>query len=77
VPQLFVATGANKWNDPKNHPWTIGLAAQLPDRSAHLRPLHPQEPAQRQDRAALSERRFRQGLPYRVARRSGRQRPTR
>jgi branched-chain amino acid transport system substrate-binding protein len=24
VPQLFVATGANKWNDPKNHPWTIG-----------------------------------------------------
>ena len=24
VPQLFVATGAAKWNDPKNHPWTIG-----------------------------------------------------
>jgi branched-chain amino acid transport system substrate-binding protein len=24
VPQLFVATGADKWNDPKNHPWTIG-----------------------------------------------------
>jgi branched-chain amino acid transport system substrate-binding protein len=24
VPQLFVATGANKWNDPKNYPWTIG-----------------------------------------------------
>ena len=24
VPQLFVATGANKWNDPKNHPWTMG-----------------------------------------------------
>jgi len=24
VPQLFVATGATKWNDPKNHPWTIG-----------------------------------------------------
>src|SRR5204863_5495934 len=22
VPQLFVATGATKWNDPKNHPWT-------------------------------------------------------
>src|SRR5205085_5760187 len=21
VPQLFVATGADKWNDPKNHPW--------------------------------------------------------
>ena len=24
VPQLFVATGATKWNDPKGHPWTIG-----------------------------------------------------
>jgi branched-chain amino acid transport system substrate-binding protein len=24
VPQLFVATGADKWNDPKEHPWTMG-----------------------------------------------------
>jgi branched-chain amino acid transport system substrate-binding protein len=24
VPQLFVATGATKWNDPKQFPWTIG-----------------------------------------------------
>ncbi len=24
VPQLFVATGASKWNDPKNYPWTMG-----------------------------------------------------
>ncbi|HKS89234.1 MAG TPA: ABC transporter substrate-binding protein [Stellaceae bacterium] len=24
VPQLFVSTGASKWNDPKGHPWTIG-----------------------------------------------------
>jgi branched-chain amino acid transport system substrate-binding protein len=24
VPQMFVATGADKWNDPKDHPWTIG-----------------------------------------------------
>jgi len=23
VPQLFIATGAAKWNDPKNHPWTM------------------------------------------------------
>jgi branched-chain amino acid transport system substrate-binding protein len=23
VPQLFVATGADKWNDPKHHPWTM------------------------------------------------------
>jgi len=25
VPQLFVATGASKWNDPKNFPWTMGF----------------------------------------------------
>jgi branched-chain amino acid transport system substrate-binding protein len=24
VPQLFVATGAAKWNDPKDFPWTMG-----------------------------------------------------
>jgi ABC-type branched-subunit amino acid transport system substrate-binding protein len=24
VPQLFVATGATKWDDPKHFPWTIG-----------------------------------------------------
>jgi len=25
VPQLFVASGAAKWNDPKRFPWTIGF----------------------------------------------------
>src|ERR1700754_3312079 len=25
VPQLFVATGASKWNDPKAFPWTMGF----------------------------------------------------
>ncbi len=24
IPQLFVATGATKWNDPKHFPWTMG-----------------------------------------------------
>jgi branched-chain amino acid transport system substrate-binding protein len=24
VPQLFVATGATRWNDPKDFPWTMG-----------------------------------------------------
>src|ERR1700684_4375344 len=24
VPQLFVATGSTKWNDPKEYPWTMG-----------------------------------------------------
>jgi branched-chain amino acid transport system substrate-binding protein len=26
VPQLFVATGATKWGDPQNFPWTMGWA---------------------------------------------------
>jgi hypothetical protein len=26
VPQLFVATGADKWNDPKNFPWTMAIS---------------------------------------------------
>ena len=25
MPHLFVATGATKWGDPKNFPWTIGF----------------------------------------------------
>src|SRR5215831_6324041 len=25
VPQLFVASGADKWADPKNYPWTMGF----------------------------------------------------
>ena len=25
VPHLFLATGATKWNDPKNYPWTMGF----------------------------------------------------
>ncbi len=24
VPQLFAVSGADKWNDPRNHPWTMG-----------------------------------------------------
>ncbi len=24
VPQLLVASGADQWNDPRNHPWTTG-----------------------------------------------------
>ena len=63
VPQLFVATGATKWNDPKNFPVDHGLAAQLPERSAHLREVSDEGEARRQDRHALSERRFRQRLP--------------
>ncbi len=30
VPQLFVATGARKWNDPKHFPWTMGWQPNYP-----------------------------------------------
>ena len=76
VPQLFVATGADKWNDPKTSSLDDGLAAELPHRSAHLWPLHSQELAERQDRGALSERRLRQGLSDRACAKGSAPRPT-
>src|SRR5947208_3896857 len=30
VPQIFVSSGAAKWNDPKNFPWTIGWQPNYP-----------------------------------------------
>ncbi len=50
-----------------------GLSGELPDRGAHLCGLHPQAQARRQDRRALSERRFRQGLSEGADRRPRRQ----
>ena len=38
VPQLFVATGATKWNDPKDFPVDHGLAAELPERNRRSMP---------------------------------------
>ena len=33
VPQLFVATGAGKWGDPKHFPWTMGWQPSYPGES--------------------------------------------
>jgi branched-chain amino acid transport system substrate-binding protein len=30
VPQLFLASGASKWNDPKHFPWTMGWQPNYP-----------------------------------------------
>jgi len=30
VPQLFIATGASKFNDPKNYPWTMAWYPNYP-----------------------------------------------
>ncbi len=35
VPQLFVASGASKWNDPKDFPWTMGWQPNYQD-EAHI-----------------------------------------
>jgi len=35
VPQLFVASGASKWNDPNNFPWTTGWQPSHQD-EAHI-----------------------------------------
>ena len=48
------------------------LATELPGRSAHLCHLHPEELSRQDDRRALSERRFRQGLRHRASRRTRR-----
>lgn len=34
VPQLFVSSGASKWNDPKNYPWTMGWQPNYRDEAA-------------------------------------------
>ena len=62
VPQLFVATGATKWGDPKDFPWTMGWQPHLSERRPHLREVPAEGKAGRQDRDHVPERRFRQGL---------------
>ena len=63
VPQLFVATGATKWNDPKDFPWTMGWQPSYQSEARiYAKYIHEGE-AGRQDRGALPERRLRQGLP--------------
>ena len=46
VPQLFVATGATKWNDPKNFPWTMGwLPSYQSEARIYARYLTKEKPA--------------------------------
>jgi len=46
VPQLFVATGATKWNDPTHYPWTMGWQPNYQSEAhiyaEYLRRNHPQ-----------------------------------
>ena len=51
VPQLFVATGATKWNDPKNFPWTMGWQPNYQSEAQIYAKYILKEQAERQDRA--------------------------
>ena len=73
VPQLFVLSGATKWADPKNAPWTMPGMADLPVRRRDLRQTHPADQARRQNRHPRPERRFRPRLCRRLQARAGRQ----
>ena len=44
VPQFFVATGATRWSDPANFPWTMGWQPSYQIEGADPRPLHVQAP---------------------------------
>ena len=39
VPQLFVATGATKWADPENFPWTMGWQPNYQGEARDLREI--------------------------------------
>ena len=62
VPQLFVATGASKWNDPKDFPWTMGFQPSYRVEARIFAKYILKDQARRQGRGVLPERRFRQGL---------------
>ena len=63
VPQLFVATGATKWGDPKNFPWTMGWQPSYQSEGRRLRDAPARQQARRQDCDNVSERRLRQRPP--------------
>ena len=58
VPQLFVATGATKWNDPKDFPWTMGWLPNYQSESRIYAKYLLKEKPDDQDRRALPERRL-------------------
>ena len=57
VPQLFAATGASKFTDPKNFPWTMGFNPNYFVEGRIYGQYILKELSERQDRHPLSERR--------------------
>jgi hypothetical protein len=52
VPQLFVASGATKWNDPKQFPWTMGWAPITKAKATFMQ-VRLEGEADRQDRTEV------------------------
>ena len=73
VPQLFAATGASKFTDPKNFPWTLGFNPNYFVEGRIYGQYILKEHPERQGRRALPERRSRQGLSERHQGRARRQ----
>ena len=73
VPQLFVLSGATKWADPKNYPWTMPGMAAYEIRGRDLRQICAAGEAGREDRDPVAERRFRPRLCRRLQAHAGRQ----
>lgn len=71
VPQLFIGTGATKWNDPKNFPWTVPFVTSYGAESEVLRAADPAVTPERQDRRPVPERRHGQGHAARPEGRPG------
>ena len=55
VPQLFVASGATKWGDPKHFPWTMGWQPTYQSEGRIYAKYILRAPSRRQDRRPLPE----------------------
>ena len=71
VPQLFVATGADKWGNYKQYPWTIGWQPSYRTEAQIYTKYMLKEVKDPKLGDPLPERRLRQGLPGRREGRAG------
>ena len=62
VPQLFVATGATKWNDPKDFPWTMGWQPNYQSETQIYAKYILKDKPDAKIAVLYPERRLRQGL---------------
>ena len=66
VPQIFVSSGATRWNDPDAFSMDGRFQPDLRTRRQALRAVHPEDQAECEDRGDRSERGRRQGLRARL-----------